>query len=176
VDFLMYWRPETAETELGAVLDHAGSQQFKRVQAGDTDWVVTSTEGQLQLLGRIEVEDIVDQQTAERRVGGRLWQSDFHALAKPGTEMTTVRIPVTDVAPNLRFVGKSDRLSISSGNIDPRQLQAMRRLTPRSARLLASKLGTLVNTLSILQVGEVYSREILKSMFGITDATIKRRL
>jgi hypothetical protein len=48
----------------------------------------------------------------------------------------------------------------------------MRRLVPNSARLLASKLGKLINTVSILKVGEVYSRERLKSIFRITDATI----
>lgn len=170
-DFLVYWRPETAN-DSGTSLNHAASNQFRRVRPGDTLWVTTAPEGHLQLLGRLEVEKIVGQREAELRVGHRLWEADAHALAKPGTEMAIARIPIGDIASKLRFAAKADRLAVSNGKVNAQSLQAMRRLEPQSVRLLSSRLRPLINTLSQLKVGTVYSRKDLREQFGITDATI----
>lgn len=65
--FLQYWKPDQIPLMVGKPLDHAGSAQFKRVSPGDVVWVVTVHNGQLKLLGRIRVAEVVTREDALRR-------------------------------------------------------------------------------------------------------------
>jgi hypothetical protein len=59
-----------------------------------------------------------------------------HAFAREGGEEPYAEVPIDDLARDLRFRGKHDRLTLADGHVDPRQLRAMRRLTFESAALL----------------------------------------
>lgn len=69
-DLLSYWKPETADANLerGGLLNHAASDQFHRVHVGDTVWVVTVRTGDLRLLGRIKVGEVVDDAHTQLRL------------------------------------------------------------------------------------------------------------
>ena len=53
--YLSYWRPATADQNLeleDKALDHCASDQYEKLQPGDTLWLVTARDGRLHLLGR----------------------------------------------------------------------------------------------------------------------------
>ena len=143
-NFLLYWRPETVESHLNDnyLLNHAGSNQLGRAQAGDVLWIVTTGEaGELGLAGRLKVGAVVSLDEACRRLGrSDLWQSRYHALAAPGTARPMCGLSLLEVAPELRFVDEgTDRLEISShGGVSAGQLRRMRELDAASSRLLAT--------------------------------------
>lgn len=144
--YLSYWKPSTADPRLedAMTVGHSASEQYARLEAEDTVWIVTARRGRLKLLGRIEVDLVCDQRTAATILGvdeDDLWEATYHIIAKPGTEVTLQEIAIDDLAGNLRFetTPDKDRLTIVGSRIDPRQLQAMRRLTEESARLLAER-------------------------------------
>ena len=149
-DLLSYWKPETADANLeqGGLLNHAASNQYHRVHARDTVWIVTVRAGELRLLGRIHVGQVTDGAQAAKALGTRdLWEADFHILAEPGSAHTIQDIPIAPLAPHLRFLSRTgnDRLVVSNGNVNPQQLQTMRVLSPDSAALLEEALADRVS-------------------------------
>lgn len=133
---LAYWKPETADREIerGATLDHAASEQFKRVDIGDHVWIVTTRGGQLSLLGRIIVGHVTDQGGASKLLGTEdLWRSSHHIVAATGTAEPVREIDISELAGSLRFESKRDRLSVDAGMVSAQQLQTMRILHPDSA-------------------------------------------
>jgi hypothetical protein len=72
-------------------------------------------------------------------VGQNVWQSRDHIIADVGTEEELREVNLMDIATQLRFQSKNDRLSISSERMKAQQLQTIRKLTPASAELLSSK-------------------------------------
>ena len=105
-DFLSYWKPETADRSLdvGGTLGHIASNQYSRVEAGDTVWLVTVQAGELYLLGRVLVGQVTTQDEASRLLGtSDLWESSVHILASEGTDETIQDLPITHLAVALRF-------------------------------------------------------------------------
>ncbi|HKA08226.1 MAG TPA: hypothetical protein VKD71_13285 [Gemmataceae bacterium] len=145
-DFMSYWRPDTLDDEIeaGGLLQHAASNQYGRVEVGDTVWLVTTRSGQLRLIGRIVVGQITDQDGAARALGStKLWQADYHILAADGTAREVADLDTQRLAPQLRFrsANGSDRLTIdAAGLVSAQQLQTMRLLAPNSAELLSGVL------------------------------------
>lgn len=144
-DFMAFWRLETLDAALrdGKRLEYAASNQYSRVAVGDTVWLVSVRAGRLRLVGRIVVGLATDRDTAVRSVGStELWQANRYILPAPGTTHPVADIDIHHLVPDLRFSGSSDRLTADEdGAINGQQLQAMRRLTGESARLLADALG-----------------------------------
>lgn len=144
-DFLVFWRLQTLDAALrhGKALDYAASNQYSRVQPGDTAWVVSVRGGRLRLAGRIVVEQVTDRDTAAQAVGtAALWQADHYILPASGTARPVADIDVHHLVPALRFTGASDRLTANEeGMVSGQQVQAMRRLAGDSPRLLAEALG-----------------------------------
>jgi hypothetical protein len=183
-DYLFYWRKTTADQFGSARLIHAASDQFGRLSSGDRLWITTTLAGDLQLLGRIDVAKVTGQkEAAETLADGNLWEARYHVLADTETVMPAVRISIQDLAPELRFLGASDRLTLREGRVNAQELQTMRRLDSSSVELLAARLRTagidversrteVLNTLSQLTIGATYSRKGLAARFAITDATI----
>jgi hypothetical protein len=137
--FLSYWKPATADFNLHGrtrLLNHIASQQYYRLSPGNEVYVVTVRNGSLLLLGKVVVGRIVGQDVAERYCGIELWESEYHVLAKPGTERPLRELNISKLAGRLRFVSPRDRLSVDGGRVDPKQLQSMRLLTQQSAALL----------------------------------------
>ncbi len=149
-DRLAYWKPKTAahNLEVGGALNHAASNQFHRVEEGDTVWLVFVRSGELLLLGGIKVGQVTDSEGAALALGTRdLYESDHHILAANGTAHPIQEIPITHLASRLRFESKggSDRLKIEAGHVNPQQLQTMRVLTQDSAEMLRETLGHAVS-------------------------------
>jgi hypothetical protein len=143
--FLSYWKPETAAANLqnGGSLNHAASNQYHRVSAGDTVWIVTVRDGQFILLGAIHVSCVTDGSHAAKSLAtNALWDADFHLLTIAGSSHPIQDIIITRLAPRLRFLSRAgnDHLIISNGKVNPQQLQTMRVLTPDSVTLLQEAL------------------------------------
>lgn len=141
-DFLSYWRPDTLDAviESGGPLNHAASNQYGRVNNGDTVWLVTVRSGRLRLAGRIIVSQVTDQAGATRILGETdLWEADYHILSVSGTEHQVTDLDIQQLAPQLRFdsAAGNDRLNVADdGVVSPQQLQTMRVLSPTSVGLL----------------------------------------
>jgi hypothetical protein len=140
-NFLLFWLPETVEFHLSCnyLLRNVGSSQIQRVSAGDTIWIVTSTEGfELGLAGRLRVGDVVPLAVAKQLLQTNdLWHSDYHALAEDGTAERMKGIGMGFDAEQLRFIdGQPDRFLIHNGQINPNQLKRMRELDSSSVQLM----------------------------------------
>lgn len=126
---------------------YAASSQFDRIglQTGDTIWHVSvrPETGEMVLCGRLVVHYVTsDVAEARRRIGHYtaepfLWPAKWHAFAREGAEEPYAEVNVHDLAPRLRFASEHDRLALEDGRVNPEQLQAIRRLAPDSAALLA---------------------------------------
>jgi hypothetical protein len=144
-DFLAYWKPSTVDLQLeaGGPQNHAASNQFGRVEKGDTVWLVTVRDGRLRFVTRIVVGQVTDQAGAARLLRcepADLWEADYHIVAAEGTELDILDVDIQDRAPSLRFesAGGHDRLAIAEdGTVNAQQLQTMRVLSPASAEILA---------------------------------------
>ncbi len=140
-NFLLFWLPETVEFHLNCnyLLRNVGSSQIQRVLAGDTIWVVTTSEGfELGLAGRLRVGEIVPLAVAKQILQTNdLWHSEYHALATNGTSERMKGIGMGFDAEQLRFVdGQPDRFLIHNGQINPDQLKRMRELDSSSVQLM----------------------------------------
>jgi len=147
-DFLAYWKPDTADhnVTIGGPLNHAASNQFSRVEPGDTVWLVTVRSGRLYLLGRIIVGQVTDQEGAARALHTTdLWEADYHIIAAHGTAHEITNLDIHSLAASLRFESKTghDRLAVADNMVRAQQLQTMRILTPASAGLLSRALGSI---------------------------------
>ncbi|MCL6504890.1 MAG: hypothetical protein K6T86_19605 [Pirellulales bacterium] len=149
-DFLAYWKPDTADWNVakGGPLNHAASNQFGRVEPGDTVWLVTVRSGRLYLLGRIIVGRVTDQEGAARALHTTkdyLWEADYHIIAANGTAHEITDLDIHSLAASLRFESPTgrDRLAVADNMVSAQQLQAMRVLSPASAELLSGALGSI---------------------------------
>ncbi|MCE5193726.1 HNH endonuclease [bacterium] len=140
-DYMTYWRPETADVQIahGGLLNHSASNQLRKVEPGDTVWIVTvRPPGRLSLLGRIIVGVLATYEQAQMILGSPdIWQADWHIIAQPGTARLLREVDVATIAGRLRFESEeAPRLDVVDGHVDARQLQAMRLLTLETAQLL----------------------------------------
>jgi hypothetical protein len=144
-DYMAYWKTDQVRVALedathGRMVDHAASEQFGKVQPGDTVWIVNIEKGthRFLLVARIEVGDVVGQRQANRVLKARhgdeydVYRATHHLLAIAGSEETAREIPLDPVATQLRFVAPQsrDRLTITEGQVDQQQVRAVRELTP----------------------------------------------
>jgi uncharacterized protein DUF3883 len=137
--FLQYWKPKQVdrETAIGHALDHSGSEQLNKINPGNIIWIVTVREGQLNLVGRLVVGEVIGYEEAKKRFPN-VWEAEHHAVAKSGTEEPINELTLMPVAESLRFISTThrDRLDIQDGKVDGKQLQAIRELTADSTRLI----------------------------------------
>lgn len=118
--FLSYWRPTTADAALarGGLLNHIASNQYDRVNVGDTIWVVTVRHGAAYLIGRVDAARVVDQIEAGRLLKVKaesLWDASHHIIAEDRTAAPLREIAISDIAARLRFQSENDRLDIKNG-------------------------------------------------------------
>ncbi len=140
-DFLFYWKPSQAQEEQGSLLTSAGSNQFYRVHREDTVWMTTrNSHGDLILIGRVRVEECTDYAGARKRFPTKnVFPSQYQIIAKPETVERLREVDISNIAGDLRFASKKNRLKVTDGQVDAKQLQSMRELTPESARILEEK-------------------------------------
>jgi hypothetical protein len=140
--YLSYWKPSTAEHQLDvpSPLQHAASEQYGKVRPGDTVWICTTWPGGvLTLLSRIVVRGVMSQEEAERHLGQELWPATFHILAEDSLAEPLRQVDCADIVKYFRFVSDRDRLTVTDGRVDAKQLQTMRQLTPGTADLLLAR-------------------------------------
>ena len=107
--YLSYWKPRTVRFIIRHVAEtgdenmtHSASNQYERVQPGDTVWIATVIKGGLAILGRIVVATCTNQSEAERLLRtDDLWPALWHIIAR--------RVQVL-----MRLVDASDRRLILS--------------------------------------------------------------
>ena len=144
-EYLAYWKPRTADDQLaiGGPLRHAASNQFGRIEKGDTVWIVTVREGRLHLVAQVVVERVTGQSGAARVLDcneADLWSAAYHIIGEPGTELPLLDVDIQSLAQSLRFDSASgnNRLRIGEdGLTSAQQLQTMRLLTAASAEALS---------------------------------------
>lgn len=88
----------------------------------------------LYLGGHHRVSAVVTQKEAERRLETYdLWSATYHSIAVPETAEAMRLVDITASAPDLRFLGKVDRLPRAFSAL---HLQSARLLTPASADII----------------------------------------
>lgn len=134
-DYLTYWRYGTAASQPEGLIDHAASEQFGEVEPGDVLWIVTFNKGTLYLVGRLEVGQVVDQETAAKHFGWEedIWEATYHVIAAQNTSAPKVLLDLTGVALRLSFRGKVTQLPT---HFTWQSFRAKRKLTPDSAELV----------------------------------------
>jgi predicted HNH restriction endonuclease len=136
--FLLYWKLSAEERQdLNAHLraDYAAHDLLYKVQPGDVLWLVNVHVGKLLLIGRLQVEVVVDNiEVAQDLVDpvGAWQEADWYAIANKYNVEPLREVDVTPLAEHLRFHSRSERLDLADG-IDASQLRAVRRLTAQSA-------------------------------------------
>jgi hypothetical protein len=108
--FLQYWKNYNPEYGLGTPLNFTASAQFKKLNPGDTLWIVALREHKLTLLGRLVVGDIVPRERAMELLGNRVYDAPLVALAELGTEHGIIETDIQELASQLRFESPHDRL------------------------------------------------------------------
>lgn len=143
--FTHYWAGTTVETETeGKLLNHTAGEGLRRsgVRAGDTIYVVNIRQGELYLLGRMEVGKYADSiQEVIDLIGGEPWPASDHLLALPrtATRFSRRRRVADAIVELLKFhTSKGDRglAFLPDGKLDRQTLRGIRRLTRPSADLL----------------------------------------
>lgn len=144
-DYMAYWKTDQVRAAIeeaadGHMVDHAASEQFGKVQPGDTVWIVNIEKGthRFLLVARIEVGAVFGQREANRVLKARygdeydVYRATHHLLAIEGSEEPAYEIPLDPVARQLRFVAPQsrDRLTITDGQVDQQQVRAVRELPP----------------------------------------------
>jgi predicted HNH restriction endonuclease len=146
-DFMELWRWKTVLGDLSGPdprCAYAGSNQFERLSVGDRLWIVTiprsfgDTGHELRLVGRLRVGRITRDADEVRRIAGgsEPWPAEWHVIAQEGTAEPLHLISLNGIAGALRFQSPNDRLTLTEGGVDARQLQAMRELTAESVAML----------------------------------------
>ena len=143
-DYMAYWKTDQVRAALedathGHIVDHTASEQFGKVQPGDTVWIVNieKVTHRFLLVARIEVGNVVGQREANRVLKARhgdeydVYRATHHLLAIEGSEESAREIPLDPVATQLRFVAPQsrNRLTITGGQVDQQQVRAVRELT-----------------------------------------------
>lgn len=137
--WVQYWRPQQLELARrnagdGEPLGHTAGEQFGTVVPGDVVYVLGRSGTSLLLVGRLIVDEILDQAEAEARFEGEVYQATVHLVAH-GTARRLDRLIPIAVAVRLRRAS-GEPLVDADGNASGDRLQAVGSLEPASAALL----------------------------------------
>ena len=143
---------ELAEADPGErMLGHTASNMFGRldgkfdindakVQPDDLVYCISNVKGRVLLLGRLEVDEVVDQRTAERKLGStNLWRAKYHLLARDGTVMPMrfdLLLPAAE-ARMIEFIsgGKIVHPLFTNGRADQQTFRSVRKITHTTAHM-----------------------------------------
>ena len=108
---------------------------------GDKVYPVTVYDGNLYLIGRINVAEIISREEALARLGDDVWDGDtvIVALTEGATPMWLRREIPLSVTERLRFLSGADTLALTfdrPGHLDQQTLRGVRQLTNASAAAL----------------------------------------
>jgi hypothetical protein len=137
--YLRYWQYKNAKpflTSKNKPITWTAGGQYNRVEVGDEIWFVTSPirSSKLYLIGHLTVGWRGSRKEAIQILGtSDIWEAPWVVIAEVDTEEHGNLIDITDLIPELRFQSNRDRLKLIRFTD---QLQSMRRLTAKSAKLL----------------------------------------
>lgn len=139
----MYWKLKAVEYHYyGGPLDRIGHRQLHKAEIGDMVWIVTMRGGDLLLVGRLVVGEIIDSSESDAVFDSYdLWQPRWIATAAEDTAepMQLINLTERSLVLSLRFESRADRLRINrKGRLNALSLYHLRRLTDESAVLLNS--------------------------------------
>lgn len=154
-DQLAYARSISSQGEL---LTHAASSQFNKVgvEVGDHVYVVGTDHGDLLLLGRLVVAEVIDLDEAQQRYGANVYPAPDHLVGSGTALDLNRRVPRAIVAQLERFSGKPFSTPGAGGTVTGNGMRATGRITATSARLLAS-LTTSEILVPVVEPSEVLS-------------------
>ncbi len=144
-----YWKKATAQGQAHGLLDHTAGNSFRSrgVGNGDRVYVISFWDGTLKVLGRLDVDRIVDQAEAERIQGEQLWDADDHVLAERGSASKLgVRVVPDSKLGKIEFIN-ADGSMVSvkynrRGKVEGMTFQVeVREITTTTARLFDQLLG-----------------------------------
>lgn len=124
-------------------LEHTASAQFRRagVSPEDRVYVVGTRDGQLLLLGRLNVERVVGQREAEDFFGYEVYDAPDHLIGT-GSVLAIDRLVPEDVVRGIeRESGKPIKVDSDPFRVDANSLRTTGRITPESAALLDGVIG-----------------------------------
>ena len=135
-----------ASSSQGEPLNYAASSQFRKVglRAGDHVYVVGTDRGDLLLVGRLVVSDVMDLREAENRFGTDVYDAPDHIAGMGTTIDLDRRVPRATVAQLERFSGRPFSAPGSDGVVTGNGMRATGRITAASAQLLDSLLDTAI--------------------------------
>ncbi len=144
-----YWKREMVEQGEGTFVGHSASGVFRRsgVQPGDRLYVISVAGGRLRIVGRLDVEDVVNQKRADELFGRPVWEGAEHVIARPGsgTPRRTDAYLAAHGLVDVEFVDADGdivppKLNLA-GHPDVLWLQGVREITARTALLFDQVLG-----------------------------------
>lgn len=136
--WLQYWRPEQLEVERrtradGRPLVETAGEQFAGVVPGDVVYVMGRSGGSLLLIGRLSVDEVLDEAATRARFGDGYEAT--HHLAGHGTLLQLDRVLPRSAAMRLRRASGKPLVD-AQGDADGQRLQSVGPLEPASAALL----------------------------------------
>lgn len=155
-NYTHYWANQTCEfyKQLGYTgesLDHIASNLFRKrgVRRGDNIYVITVTDGQLYLLGKLEASKICSVDEAAKDLNCKpedLWEADDHIVASQATPIDfSLKVPL-NITQSLRFIGDGTKKPLkfkSPTKLDQQTLRGVRELDSISAAALDKLLPSL---------------------------------
>lgn len=131
------------------LMEHTAGNQFlgRGVGPGDTVYIITYSDGDLRIIGKMVVDAVLNQHDAEVRMGTtNLWKASEHLVARPGTASKrcfNAVVPQSQLN-NLKFVTDSGLRGIvynRHGLPDQQTFRAVRKINAPTARLFDTLLG-----------------------------------
>lgn len=150
LNWIQYWTGDTVDDNLGPdPLNHTADNAFRKkgVEPGDTIFVLSFRNGNLYVVGRLVVAEILDQKPAERKLGQRLWKAKDHVIGEPGRS-TPVRddaIVPPDRIDEIGFLDDSGARSHpkrNHGKLEPQTFRHTRRIDSSTAALFEDVLAS----------------------------------
>lgn len=143
--YLLYWKltpEERLDLTQARPATYAAGAQLRRVKPGDVLWLVNVYRNNLFLVGRLQVDIVVnDSEIAQELVDPSRdedfsadWDdAEWYAIANRYQVEPLREINITQLAEKLRFRGLVNALTLREGRIEINQLRMLRQLTPESA-------------------------------------------
>jgi len=145
--FTHYWTNNTRDEQQianqdGDQCDHTAGNGFKKRKTapGDFVFVITVKKGQLYVLSRMKVKDVVEQEEADNILGQDLWEARDHVIAESSSPMDFQRKIPTEVTEKLLFIapgGYKSPVFKKPGYLDQQTMRGIRELDTQSAELLS---------------------------------------